>query len=148
MSSFSETYGNVRHFPILNPVHTLVGIRTGERTKALNIRAHLDKIQQLSIEAVRELLATGVPCCLEPCRMYAACKTHHLLRLAVSAHETYAGHVTTVTFQQAVQKSIIKRQTYVILQLRTMAARTTVRTLGEVKRKRNLSRNVLEDYIV
>ena len=80
--------------------------------------------------------------------MHAAGQTHHLLRIAVAAHETYASHVTAVTFQQTIQESIIKRQTYVILQLRTMTARTTVRTLGEVKRKRNLSRNVLKDYIV
>ena len=66
--------------------------------------------------------------------MYTVSKTHYLTWLAVASHETYTSHIASIAFQQTVQHVIIKRVTYIILQLRAMAAWTAIRTLGEVKR--------------
>jgi hypothetical protein len=80
--------------------------------------------------------------------MYTVGKPHNLPWLTVAAHETYTRHITSIAVQQTVQKVVIQQQTYIFLQLRAMAARTTVWTLREVKRKRNLSRYILEHYVV
>ena len=66
--------------------------------------------------------------------MHQPCQPHHLLRLTVTAHEADTGNVTAIAFQQTVKHIIIKRVTYILLQLRTVTAWTAVRTLGEVKR--------------
>ena len=118
----------------VNPVHTLVGIGIWQWALGLNVRAHLYIIQRFSPETIRQFLTARIPGGLEPGGMYTVSEAHHLLRFTVTAHKADTGHITAIAFQQAVKHIVIKRVTYIILQLGAMAAWTAIRTLGEVKR--------------
>ena len=61
-------------------------------------------------------------------------QTHHLLRFTVTAHKTYTGNITAIALQQSVQHAVIKRVTYILLQLGAVTPLAAIRTLGEVKR--------------
>ena len=134
VSFFSETCGDIRHDTILYPVHNLVGVRIGKRPTALNVRAHLDIVKHTCIKAIRQFLPTGVPCRLYTGFLDQTGQTHNLSGLTVATHKAHTGNIIAVTLKQPAEHLIIKRITYILLQLRAMAARAAIRTLGEVKR--------------
>ena len=133
-SFFSETGRDINHLPVLNPIHPLVGVGTGQRPLAFNVRPHLYIVQGLHPEAVRKFLTARIPGGLESGCMHMVGQLHNLVRLAVTSHKAYTGDITSVTLQQSVQQLLIKRIAYILLQLRAVATRATIRTLGEVKR--------------
>ena len=108
VSFLFETVRYVNHLPGVNPVHALVGVRAGQWSPTLNVRAHFHIIQGISPEAIRKFLATGIPRCLEPHGMYMVGKPHYLTWLAVASHETYTSHITPIAVQQTVQKIVIQ----------------------------------------
>lgn len=68
--------------------------------------------------------------------------------LPVAAHEAETGDLRPITCHQSVDFYLRKRFAHILPQVRAVASRTAVRTVGDVHRQCNLVRNFLKDNVV
>ena len=147
MSTDLQDFRPAVGFDLIQP---LVGGFRPQAAARFDISAEFDELKRSHIDRCRQAVAARVPADLDPGIGVPdeLRQPFDLLLFPVAAHKTEAGDRAAVFVHQFRQGVRRKRLADVLLQPRTVAARTAVRTARNVHGEGNLVRNLLTHDVV